>query len=68
VLVSQTQPLVEHFRREPDGAWKMQESVGLDGSVTLSGVPCVLKLADVYDRITFEKEPEDEAGTDGSEV
>jgi Uma2 family endonuclease len=69
VLVSQTQPFIEHFRREPDGAWKMQESVGLEGFVTLSGVPCVLKLADVYDRIVFKKEPaEGEAGAEESEV
>jgi Uma2 family endonuclease len=69
VLVSQTQPFVEHFRREPDGARKMQESASLEGSVTLSGVPCVLKLVDVYDRIVFEKELEEgEAGTEESEV
>jgi len=60
VLVDQTQPLVEHFRRDADAGWTMQEAVGLEASMTFSGVPCVLKLADVYDRIKFDEESSEE--------
>jgi Uma2 family endonuclease len=60
VLVSQSEPLVEHFRREADDSWNMQEASGLEASMTFSGIPCVLKLADVYDRIKFEPAAEEE--------
>ena len=53
VLISQTQPLVEHFRRQPDGTWVMTEAAGLDAAVVLSSISCIVKLADVYDRIEF---------------
>ena len=57
VLVSQTAPLVEHFHRKPDGGWEMQEAIDLDATVAIASISCTLKLADVYDRITFAEEP-----------
>ena len=57
LLVSETRPLVEHFRRQPDGTWNMQEAIGLEAAVVISSISSTLKLADVYDRITFAEEP-----------
>lgn len=56
VLVSQTQPFIEHFRPQPDGTWKMYEAIGLDAVVALTSINCTLKLIDVYDRIEFAEE------------
>jgi Uma2 family endonuclease len=56
VLVSQTQPFVEHFRPQPDGSWTMQESIGLEATVVLSSISCTLKLTDIYDRVDFAEE------------
>lgn len=56
VLVSQTKPHVEHFRRQLDDSWNLQEAIGLDAAVVLASISCTLKLADVYDRITFAEE------------
>jgi Uma2 family endonuclease len=57
LLVSQTKPHIEHFHRQPHGGWSVEDYVGLHTAVALSSVPCVLKLADVYDRIAFPEEP-----------
>ncbi len=56
LLVSQTRPLVELYRRQPDDSWLLQEAAGLDASVVLPAIGCTLKLADVYERIVFGKE------------
>jgi Uma2 family endonuclease len=63
LLVAQNQPQIEHYRRQADGSWSYQRHIGLDASVPISSIDCTLKLADVYDRITFaiEEEPGDEA-------
>jgi Uma2 family endonuclease len=61
VLVSQTEPFVEHFHRQADGTWQMREAIDLDALVVLASISCTLKLADVYDRIKFaEGEAEDQ--------
>ena len=59
LLVSQDQPLVEHFTRQPDGTWSYRLTMGLDSSVVITSISCTLKLAEVYERITFaEGQPE----------
>jgi Uma2 family endonuclease len=57
VLVAQKKPLVEHFQRRADGVWDMREAVGLDASMIVSSISCTLKLADIYDRISFPADP-----------
>ncbi len=58
MLVSQTRPCIEYFRRLPDGTWNMREAVGLEATVAIESIGCELKLADVYDRITFADQAE----------
>ena len=53
VLVSQDRARVEHFSRQPDGAWALAEVGGLDASLELASIDCRLPLAEVYDRIEF---------------
>ena len=57
VLVSQTKPHVEHYHRKTDGGWEMQEAIGLDAAIAIPSISCMLKLADIYDRIAFPEEP-----------
>jgi Uma2 family endonuclease len=57
VLVSQTKPFVEHFRRQADDTWNLSEAVGLEAAVTIPSISCTLQLADVYDRIAFPESP-----------
>jgi Uma2 family endonuclease len=53
LLVSQDKPLLEHFHRQPSGSWSYDCHEGLESKVLITSISCVLKLADVYDRIVF---------------
>jgi Uma2 family endonuclease len=54
LVVSQHEPLIEHFTRQPDGLWVISATVvELDGSVGIESIGCVLALQEVYYRITF---------------
>jgi Uma2 family endonuclease len=53
VLVSQDKPHVEHFVKQKDGTWSLSDYTDLDASVTIASIGCTLKLADIYDGVTF---------------
>jgi Uma2 family endonuclease len=53
VLVSQTEPRVETFRRQLGGAWLMSESFGLETGCRLDSLDCQIALADIYGQVTF---------------
>jgi Uma2 family endonuclease len=51
VLVSQTEVLVEHYSRQPDGRWLYTAANKTTDSLSITGVGCVLNLAEVYDNV-----------------
>jgi Uma2 family endonuclease len=53
LLVSQKVPLVEHYERRGGGVWAYTRALGLEESVRLNSIDCELRLADVFDRLTF---------------
>jgi Uma2 family endonuclease len=53
VLISQDRPQVEHYTRQADGSWSYRRTTGLDASVVIASISCTLRLAEVYERITF---------------
>lgn len=53
VLVSQDQPQLEHYSRQPDGSWSYRRVTGLDASLQIASIQCTLKLAEVYERVEF---------------
>jgi Uma2 family endonuclease len=59
IVVSQYEPLVEHFTLQPDGVWAISATVvELDGSVSVNSIGCVLSLKEVYDRVVFSSPPQ----------
>lgn len=56
VLVSQDQPRVEMFTRQPDGQWMLSTVKGLDAVLSIDSIGCVLKLSELYDRVEFPPE------------
>ena len=52
-LVSQSEPRVEIFRRQPDSRWLLSEFVGLNGTCRFESAPCTIPLADVYEEVPF---------------
>ncbi len=57
VLVSQDSPLCERFIRESDGSWNLREFRGLEIEFALATVAARIKMADVYQGVTFPPEP-----------
>jgi Uma2 family endonuclease len=55
VLVSQTQPLVEHYIKQTDGSWKFLEHKGLEKSLRLETIACALALGDIYNGLDLVK-------------
>ena len=53
IVISQTMPLVEHYRRQPNSEWVLTSVTELEGSLYLESVGCTLRLAEVYDRVEF---------------
>jgi Uma2 family endonuclease len=52
LLISQEVARIDHFTRQADG-WLLTDSEGLTGEIRLASIDCVLKLADVYEKITL---------------
>ncbi len=52
LLVSQDEPLVEHFLRQEDGHWLYTKVSGLDEAIILPGLQCQLALSDIYNKAT----------------
>lgn len=57
VLVSQDEPLVEVFARQPDGTWLLTTASGLAAELVLASVSARVPLADVYTGVTFPERP-----------
>jgi Uma2 family endonuclease len=56
VLVSQDRRQIEHFHREKNGSWTYQIHEGKKAIVKLPSIQCLLRSADVYERIKFAAE------------
>jgi Uma2 family endonuclease len=53
VLVSQSQPLVELFERQPNGQWLFTSFAGLDETARFPSIDCAVRLAEIYDGVEF---------------
>lgn len=54
ILVSQTEPRLERYRRQPDGDWQLHDIVGMDETCELTSVGCTIPLSGIYDKVDFE--------------
>jgi len=50
LLVTQDQPTIERYVRQGD-VWILTDATGLEASVPLESIECVLSLRDVYDKV-----------------
>ena len=48
ILVAQDVVNVEHFRKQSDGKWLLEEFKSLNAKIELTSIGCVLKLIDLY--------------------
>ena len=56
LLISQSEPSVEHYARQEDGRWVLTELRGLDSVLHLSSIGCELPLSEIYERVEFTLE------------
>jgi Uma2 family endonuclease len=56
LLVEQSTPRVEHYRKTEPNQWILTEYEGLDAVFSLASVPVEIRLVDLYDKVDFEKE------------
>lgn len=59
VLISQNQPMVEHYHRQEDGTWIYRVTTGLTEFLELITIDCRIQLSDLYDRVEFPPVEED---------
>jgi len=50
VLIAQDRPHIEHFLREPK-RWTLYEIDGMEDTIELPSICCILSLAGVYDKV-----------------
>jgi Uma2 family endonuclease len=60
LLVSQNEPLIGHYLRQPDGSWLFNFYFGLEQSLTIKSIGCTLPLATIYERVSFPLETEED--------
>ena len=53
-LVSQAEPRVEVFRRQPGGHWLLSEAVGLEAVCQFESLDCDVPLSEIYAKVTFD--------------
>ena len=53
LLIAQSQPVIEHYTRQPDGAWRLATYQGLEAVAIIASSGCELRLADVYDKVEW---------------
>ena len=53
LLISQSEPSIEHYARQEDGRWVLTELRGLEAIVYLSSLGCELPLSEIYERVEF---------------
>jgi Uma2 family endonuclease len=53
VLVASDRVRVDLYTRQPDGKWLLTSASRPEESLTLQSIDCQLKLADVYEKISF---------------
>jgi Uma2 family endonuclease len=53
VLVSQHEPLVETFLRQPEGAWLPNPIAGMQSSVLLRALKITIPMTEIYEGIDF---------------
>ena len=53
VLVSQDNVNVEHYKKQSDGKWLLEEIKDIQEKIELDSIDCELKLSDIYNMVKF---------------
>lgn len=56
ILIAQDEHHIEHYSRQDNGQWLLQEAAGIEARLTISSIEGVLLLADVYEKVYIAPE------------
>lgn len=56
ILISQDEPIIEHFVRDENNNWIPRTFVGLNKTIKIESVGCELSLAEIYELVEFSDE------------
>jgi len=56
ILVAQGKPMIEHYRRQPNGDWTLSTVSGIEATLKIESIGCSLRLSEVYDGVSFSGE------------
>ena len=54
LVVAQCEYKVEHFKKQSDGRWLLEDIRSLERIVEMESVSCTLALKDIYERVTMD--------------
>src|SRR5439155_9351117 len=57
ILVSQKEPRVEQFIRQPTGEWTLKEAAGLNAEIAIPSLGITLPLAEIFANVEFSRTP-----------
>jgi Uma2 family endonuclease len=55
ILVAQDEPRLEHFIKQAENDWRLTVVIGLENSLRIESIDCMLSLSEVYERIAFSE-------------
>jgi Uma2 family endonuclease len=55
ILIAQDQHHIEHYIRQENGQWLLQEVTNLDGEIYIQSIECILRLDDVYEKVDLDQ-------------
>ena len=61
VLITQDRMHLERYERQADGAWRYTSHENSEENIYFAALECALRLADIYDKVTFPVRLEENA-------
>ena len=59
ILIAQDQHHIEHYVRQENDQWLLQEVTALDGEIYIQSIDCRLRLDDVYEKVDLNQDDTD---------
>lgn len=56
ILIAQDHYHVEHYSRQDNGQWLLQEAIGIGSAIIIRSIECTLALEDVYEKVDITPE------------
>jgi Uma2 family endonuclease len=53
LLIDQTQRVVEHFQKEPDGTWRLREYSLREETLAIETIGVTLRMSEIYRKVDF---------------